>query len=462
MKLRVLQHIYLVSSLASSVIAALAGSSVCAQESVELEESVRSRSSFLFIDTPILVKEGVDPIMPLRRKAPPIDPESDPAFGQRMDSIRQYNSTVEDIERDGGAWDGGLVEELASLGRLQQQQGDHSAAIETLDRAIHVNRINSGLNTLEQVPVVERLIQSQMALGNWGQVDTYTNYLFHVQQKAYGFDDPRFIPVIERLATWNIQAFNISYGDLRGVRLRESLLLFNMAVRMVGMHFGKADPRFVNFQKIIVNSSYLIGSNPELLMEINDPENRNRQEKFAEKMHVPRRVETSGFRSGERALIEIATFYQEQSEDPYVLAEAITHLADWYLIFDQTRDALKRYKIAWDILQDLENSEELTERLFGDVVPVPLFTSSIELPDAFYRNGDGSGPLEFDYADLIFDVTSKGEVRNVEIVSEETEDNRQRLSKLRRVALSSRFRPRIVDGVPQSSSGHHFRYRYWY
>ena len=123
---------------------------------------------------------------------------------------------------------------------------------------------------------------------------------------------------------------------------------------------------------------------------------------------------------------------------------------------------MSRYKIAWDILQDLENSEELTERLFGNVVPVPLFTSSIEVPDAFYRNGDGSGPLEFDYANLIFDITAKGEVRNIEIVSEETEDNRQRLSKLRRLAHASRFRPQIVDGVPQSSFGHHFRYRYWY
>ena len=462
MKLRFLQHIYLISGLASSSIAVLAGSSVYAQESVEPEESVPSRTSLLFIDRPVLVTEGVDPIIPLRRKAPPIDPESDPDFGQRMDSIRQYNSAVADIERDGGAWDSGLAEELASLGRLQQQQGDHSAAIETLDRAIHVNRINSGLNNLEQVPLVERLIQSHMALGNWEQVDTYTNYLFHVQQKAYGFDDPRFIPAIERLATWNFQAFNIGYGDLRGIRLRESLLLFNMAARMVGLHFGKTDPRFVNFQKSIVNSSYLIGINPELIMEINDPDNRNRQGKFAEKIHVQRTVETSGFRSGERALIEIATFYQEQSENTYVLAEAITHLADWYLIFAENRDALKRYKIAWDLLQDLENSEELTERLFGKVVPVPLLTSSIEVPDALYWNKDGTEALNFDYADLVFDITSKGEVRNMEIISGEAEDNQMQLSKLRRLALSMRFRPLIVGGVPQGTIGHHFRYRYWY
>ena len=460
MRRRFLQHIYLLSGLAPGLILALAGSLVHAQEAGEPAESDRSRLPLLYIDPPVFVEDGVNPVMPL--KTPVVDPESDPAFGQRLDSIRLYSNTVADIELDGGAWDRDLVEELASLGRLQQQQGDHGGAIQTLDRAIHVNRINSGLYTLEQIPVVEQLISSHMALGNWEEVDTYNNYLFHVQQKAYGVDDPRLIPVLERLATWNIQAFKIGYGSLRGMKLLQSQIMFSAAAHMVDVHFGKSDKRFVNYQRNIASSAYLVARNPDLMVEIGRPEYRSMQQMLAEKLNEQRQVQPPGFQTGERALIEIAMFYQEQGYNSYGLAEAITHLADWYLIFDQTRDALKRYKIAWDILQDLENSEELTERLFGDVVPVPLFTSSIELPDAFYRNGDGSGPLEFDYADLIFDVTSKGEVRNVEIVSEETEDNRQRLSKLRRVALSSRFRPRIVDGVPQSSSGHHFRYRYWY
>ncbi len=52
-----------------------------------------------------------------------------------------------------------------------------------------------------------------MALGNWEEADTYNNYLFHVQQKAYGLNDPRLIPVLDRLATWNVQAFKIGYGN---------------------------------------------------------------------------------------------------------------------------------------------------------------------------------------------------------------------------------------------------------
>ena len=464
MKLRFFQQVYFVSGLAPSLIAVLAGSLVHAQEAVESEESVRSRSPLLYVEAPVLVEDGVDPVMPLRARlaSPELDPESDPAFGQRSDSIRRYNIAVTDIELDGGAWDGGLVEELASLGRLQQQQGNHIGAIQTLDRAIHVNRINSGLYTLEQIPVVEQLIQSHMALGDWEEADIYNNYLYHVQQKAYGFDDPRLIPVLERLATWNIQAFKIGHGSLLGIKLQQSQIMFNEAARMVDVHFGKADERFINYQRNIASSAYLAAKNPDLMSQIDKSEYRTRQQVFAKQMNEQRQVQPSGFRTGERALLEVVMFYQEQGYGTYSLAEAITHLADWYLIFGRRQSALKSYKLAWDMLQGLEDSEELTQQLFGSVTPLPAFGLSIEVPDAFYRTEDGSQALRFDYADLTFDVTENGLARNVESISEETEDNQAQLGKLRNSTRSTHFRPLVIDGEPQRSFENHFRYRYWY
>jgi tetratricopeptide (TPR) repeat protein len=464
MKLRFFQQVYFVSGLAPSLIAVLAGSLVHAQEAVESEESVRSRSPLLYVEAPVLVEDGVNPVMPLRARlaSPELDPESDPAFGQRSDSIRRYNIAVTYIELDGGAWDGGLVEELASLGRLQQQQGNHIGAIQTLDRAIHVNRINSGLYTLEQIPVVEQLIQSHMALGDWEEADIYNNYLYHVQQKAYGFDDPRLIPVLERLATWNIQAFKIGHGSLLGIKLRQSQIMFNAAARMVDVHFGKADERFINYQRNIASSAYLAAKNPDLMSQIDKSEYRTRQQVFAKQMNEQRQVQPSGFRTGERALLEVVMFYQEQGYGTYVLAEAITHLADWYLIFGRRQSALKIYKLAWDMLQGLEDSEELTQQLFGSVTPLPAFGSSIEVPDAFYRTEDGSQALRFDYADLTFDVTENGLARNVVSISEETEDNQAQLGKLRNSTRSTHFRPLVIDGEPQRSFENHFRYRYWY
>jgi hypothetical protein len=312
---------------------------------------------------------------------------------------------------------------------------------------------------------VEQLISSHMALGNWEEADTYNNYLFHVQKKAYkayDFDDPLLIPVLDRLATWNIQAFKIGYGTLRGSRLLHSQKMFDAAARMVSMYFGKSDERYINYQRSIANSAYLVVTNSDLVLESEGVENRNMDQIYSSTRNVCQLVKSQGFLAGERALKEIVTFYQERGDDIYGLAEAITHLADWYLRCDKRRDALENYKVAWDMLQGLENSKELTELLFGNVVPLPSFSSSIEMPEAFYRSEDGTEALSFDHADLTFDVTVNGRARNVKSISEETEDNQAQLSKLRRSVRSMWFRPLLVDGEPARSFENHFRYRYWY
>ncbi len=458
---------FILAAIPGGLIAFLAASNVIAQEPLDTVESVDSRqrrSALLYIEKPVAIEAGVDPIMQAIELGPQpeLDPALDPEFDQRVDSIRQYNSVVAEIELNGGAWDGNLVEELSSLGKLQQQQGEHLAAIETFDRAIHVNRINSGLYTLEQAPVVEQLIQSYMALGDWAQADTYNRYLYHVQQKAFGSDDPRLIPVLDRMATWNIQAFSVGYGEFLGIRLREAQIMFNAAARMVGVHFGKSDERFVTYQRNIANSAYLVSRNPALISEIERPEYRNTQQVLAQRLNEQRRVQAPGFRTGERALAEIVQLYQEQDYEAYALAEAITNLADWYLMFDRRRGALENYELAWQILQAEENGEELIQHLFGKVASLPAFSASIETPAAFYDASEESAALKFDFADLMFDVSDNGLVRNVKSVSEETDANKAQLSKLRISIRSSRFRPLIVDGKPQRSNGNLFRYRYWY
>ena len=73
---------------------------------------------------------------------------------------------------------------------------------------MHVSRVNTGLNTVDQIPIVQNMIDSHAALGQWAEVDLYQNYLFYIQQRTYGPNDPRIIPV-QQLGEWNMQAFGI-------------------------------------------------------------------------------------------------------------------------------------------------------------------------------------------------------------------------------------------------------------
>lgn len=447
-------------------IAALAQQADVQTESVEVD-----RSRLLFIDSPVAVgsaelERAAEPLQvdePTQQLVTP-DPEDDPEFIRRMENIRQYEDSVQTIEGSGGAWDQGLVQELTAMGSLLQQQGAHGEAIDVYERAVHLNRINSGLNTVEQVPFIEQMISSYVSLGNWEQVDLYNDYLFYIQQKAYGFQDPRIIPVLENMATWHVQAFRIGYGDMLGLRLSTSQMFFDAAAKLVGVHFGKQDERYISNLRKSANSAYLATRNSGLMAELDRPDIRNRQQTLRQQLN--NRVRSSlprSYDSGEEALQEIINYHRELGDFPYDLAEAITNLGDWYLLFGQRHAAQEQYTAAWEFLAVTENAEELRGRLFGQVIPLPAFFRSVEsISVPLAESEDDPSGLNSDLADFMFDVSSTGMVRNISMLTEETEENAAQLSKLRRTVRNSVFRPIMRDGETVSSEQNYFRYRYWY
>ncbi len=433
-------------------------------ESAEQSEpepvELRDRSRILYIDVPVPVLPGEEPVFPEPQFSTPASPSAQ--FQDQARVIEDYSRAISSIERQGGAWDQMLVEELTALGALQQQQGQHLEATESLTRALHVNRINSGLHAIDQVPVVEQLIESYLALGDWANVDLYQNYLYYVQHRAYGGNDPRLIPVLNSLGLWNIEAFNLGFGEPLGIRLSTAQLLFDSAARMVGTYFGSQDERLVPYLRNIAKSAYLVSQYPDYMREVDGPEYRASQQDFGRQLGFERLRNPRGFGAGREALLEVVEYYQAQPGAEYELAEAVANLADWNLIFERYRRAEELYGEAWRILADLENSEELLGRLFGQVIPIPTFA---HLPTNLLLGASDSQDklgLHHDYADLRMDVGQDGAPRRIEVISEENDANDRQLSRLRREVRDTVFRPLIVDGEIRESSGHVFRYRYWF
>ena len=387
--------------------------------------------------------------------------ESEAAIA-RLEAIDNYNAVIADLEGDGGAWNGSLVEELTSLGTLLQQQGSHEEAIKVFDRAVHINRISLGLHSVEQVPAIESKIQSYLALNQWQDADLTFEYLYYIQRRAYGTRDPRLISVLNSIAEWNLRAFHLGHGEALGMRLNNALMFWNAAARMVKTHFGPQDERFVTYLRGIANSSYLLSRNPEMMADLGRPEFRN--ELAVNRVHLGQSdsYESRGYASGARALTEILRYEIDKRDDVLALADAFTNLADWYLIFGRRRAAEEQYSNAWRLLANQPNADALHKAYFGRIVPMPSFVGERNRGYELDVVRQSDEPLDSDYADLIFDVTYTGVVRDVRTLSAETEDNKNQLSRLRRVVRSSHFRPIIIDGIPQRSENNVFRYRYWY
>ena len=393
----------------------------------------------------------------------PQEPELSPEFEERMHSIRRFNESIVDAETVSGAWDNSLVEQLGALGSLQQQQGDYLAALETHERAVHVQRINGGLHTVDQVPLIEGMIDSYIAMGDWEQVDIYQKYLFYIQQKFYGNNDPRLISAVADLADWHIHAFTLRQGESLAMRLSSAQMLFNAAARMVDVHFGEADDRYVEYLRGMARSAYLVARNQDLLRELARAQFRAPQETLRDMLYWSYPIVPSGYRAGEEALLSIVEHYRDEEGAAEQLAEATAQLADWYLLFNRRGQARSTYQEAWGVLDSEENAGESRQRLFGQVRQIPVY--AFDNKEWLIENlgfMEDKEEVNYDFIDVRVDVSAWGEVRNIETVSGESPQTSSQHNWVRRNIRESMFRPALVDGAMVRSDGNHFRYRYWY
>ena len=437
---------------------------VSAQDENTDEPSVEdnARARMYYLEKPIVVDSNSSPILtnvPLRRgiETSEIDLQS----GADSETLQRYVLAIEMIEDTGGVWDSQLVEQLSTLGNLQQQRLNHPAAIEAYRRAIQINRIAQGLHTPDQIPFLENMIDSLVAAEDWEQADLYSDYLFFVQHKAYGINDPRLIPALERLASWNIRAFNLGYGDQLGARLSTAQMLLSAGLRAVVAHYGRRDERFLQYLKDLARSAYYVKMYPEYLAGLDQPEFRARQENLRQKLNS-NTIYPRSFSLGEAALKDIINYHIQENGSVFLIAEAITHLADWYLLFDRRSNAQNRYLQAWSLLSTEPNGDQLKEKLFGHVVPLPTFMEGPKNLEMRASIPKVRSNLKYSTADVSFSVSITGGVRDLDVLTEENDENANLLSRLRRSIRFSKFRPVIENGQPVHSAGHVFRYRYWY
>ena len=107
------------------------------------------------------------------------------------------NQIQEILSRD-GPYSVELLEPLSRLGLLYQEGQDYALALVTLERAQHIVRVNNGLHSLEQVPLLRQLIAIEAARGNaQGAWDREQDLLTLLRRHP---DDVRTAPALREIA----------------------------------------------------------------------------------------------------------------------------------------------------------------------------------------------------------------------------------------------------------------------
>ena len=409
-------------------------------------------------------------------------------------SINDYEERIKDLELDGGAYEPALTQEMLSVGSLYQQQGDHLAALEFLDQALHINRVNLGLFNLEQEEIIDQKIASHVALGDLRAADLQQEYLMYIKRKAYGSTSVELLPALSEYADWNIFAFDsrlaldptqsyaadsniyqedtvnnsIGEDDLRSVRLLNAQNIYRTILNIILSNYGLQDPRLLDIEKKLALTNYFFATNLDVKSDVYSGKTSSLALNSSQGFYEMSRVSSNsmGYRHGREALERrLEYMLKMEGVSDMDIARARIDLADWLLLFKKRTAALTLYQEAYDALSAAEDIyRDEIDALFSPDLPVTIPTfidcrytrESLGIP--------GHIPLEYQgWIDLGYRINRYGKPQDVEILGQSentTEPISSRL--LRQIKSSTSYRPRITEGTLVEMDNIEARYYYSY
>ncbi len=364
---------------------------------------------------------------------------------QRQVEAQEYDeaivfleSSIIEIEGDSHRFDERLVRPLVLLGDAYAGSGQYENALGHYERALHLNRVNSGLNDPEQVQIVYREADALKALRRYEQANDREEYAYHVLTRAHGPLDEALLPGIYHLANWYERTSNIFAARS----------LYERAVQIVDAHDDLESTTAIPALHGIATSyrmerfpPYFIGDMP-----------------FADSSVVPGSrapLTVNNFPAGEEALQRIVRIRQaEKPADPLAVADAVLDLADWYTLFDKPRRAIPLYQHAWELMAGIEAFDVVG--YFAE--PELLYFPSPGNPSA--PPLEERGDEETGYVELGFDVTDDGYVRSLTTLASRPDGLMD--FRVRKSMRMARYRPMLVEGVPVYKDSVTFRHDFTY
>jgi len=82
------------------------------------------------------------------------------------DALSGAAQQIDEIQASQGINSRDLIDPLMSAGLIFREQGDVALAVATFERARHVVRVNYGLSSFKEAPMVRQLVQIEEARGN--------------------------------------------------------------------------------------------------------------------------------------------------------------------------------------------------------------------------------------------------------------------------------------------------------
>jgi tetratricopeptide (TPR) repeat protein len=379
-------------------------------------------------------------------------------IAEQLDLIHEHEVRDGIFSRD-------LAAELARLAALYQERGEHDVALGLLDRARQIIRVNDGLFTLDQAPMIRQAMASHEALEQRDGEEQSLNELLRLARRnpndvriAEIYDevaDARVAEVEQFLRHETMPPIHISVGlDVGGTSLGESpgVVAFGGSGTSPGEAAGTValrtlrDARLDYFRAIraIVTIDTRSVDAPSLhALEADVVKTYYLQAQYFRRFmyQQPTRADRDLLHGlGANSYVRRIRYSEAFRSPDIEIASELLELGDWHLWFGARELAFAAYRGARDVLvRDGATPAELTAFFSPTTATVlPTFAAGfVDADEAAAYKG---------YVGVAITLDGAGRSTRVDVTERSIEATDEIVQRLKKHVAKSVFRPRFEDG----------------
>ena len=140
-------------------------------------------------------------------------------FRELAVELTKRQEAIVDLQSRHGIYDQSLIEAYDDAARLYLELEDYESAAGALGEALQISRINSGLYSEQQLPLVKALIDARSRIGQWQEVDDLAHLTHHISQRLYALSDRQYLSAAQDYGEWKLRVIreNLLQQNSRGL-----------------------------------------------------------------------------------------------------------------------------------------------------------------------------------------------------------------------------------------------------
>lgn len=261
---------------------------------------------------------------------------------------------------------------------LSVQAGELDAAELAFRRAFESIRADRGLFHEAQLPVLERLLATNLARQDWEQFIHYLDYYDALTRRMYQGQPERYAKALESGADWHQRAALVMNDEHRTWHLIRSRNLIWQAVSALEQTPENQSRLSPLLYRIAILHYYL--TTEASVRGLTSLEVRTDQPVRVSGWSMSGNEATRrSYAVGQELLERIYLIHASQADSVITLAQIDTLLGDWQLLFGRDELARDYYRKAYQALQSHPAAGPVIEQLFASRVtlPAPFFTQAV-------------------------------------------------------------------------------------